>query len=128
MAFTVSPLDAATKGKWDDLHGEVKVQRLINWNIRVDTGLYARRRDIAEATDITDDRRYGSALSTGRGMAGDLLNLNENEVLLGSRRGGNPGSWSHLTEPEAYGFQSLNGMHIPEDFTAGEDAWPIATQ
>lgn len=122
MAFTVRPVDAGARSGFEELHGEVKVQRLVNWNIRIDGGMYARRKTIADDENMDEHRRYGRAVTTGRGMAGDILNLNENEVLLGSRRGGDPGAWSHLAEPEAYGFQALNALVIPEGYTADDMA------
>lgn len=127
MAFTVRPIDGARKGDYDDLHGEVKPQRIVNWNIKIDPGLYDRRRAISEDQKLPDHRRYGAVITTGRGMNGDVLNLNENEVLVGSRTGGDPGSWSHLREPDAFGFQALNAMHIPEGYTAEDmaDRHPI---
>lgn len=113
MSFTVNPISSAGSGAFGDLHGVVKPQRLVNWNIRISADLYNRRKSSAESPTLPEERRYGSVISSGRGMPGDLLNIHENEVIFGSRHGGAPGSWSHLSEPEAYGWQSLNGMYIP---------------
>lgn len=97
-----------------DLMGIHKPQRTVTINVQISPAMLEKRSRAAKDASISDEKRYGTTISSGNGVPGDLLSINEFEPLFARIAPVPTGNYAHMSEPAIYGFQAVNAMVIPD--------------